>query len=281
MLPMNLRSDEHAGDYVITGVWSQKAFEEARIVGKPSVAADTSLDGVFTRVPKQNELKLSPNAPYVHITTNNTIFGSQFFEFPTTGNVPLVADMSSDILWRPIDVSKFGLIYAGAQKNIGPSGVTVVIMKKSLLDKCRKDIAKILRYPTHARENSLYHTAPTFAIYMMRNVLAYVKELGGLSVMERNNRKKGDILYAAIDSSEGFYRCPVEKESRSLMNVVFRLPSEALEDTFVAEAKQADMVGLKGHRSVGGIRVSLYNAVAVDSAEKLANFMQSFRKANA
>jgi phosphoserine aminotransferase len=280
MVPMNLRSDEHSGDYVITGAWSQKAYEEARVVGKPSVAADTSLDGKFTRIPKQSELKLSPNAPYVHITSNNTIFGTQYFDFPTTGNVPLVADMSSDILWRPIDVSKFGLIYAGAQKNIGPSGVTVVILRKGLLDKCRKDIAKILRYPTHAKENSLYHTAPTFAIYMVRNVLAWAKEIGGLSVVERNNRKKGEVLYAAIDSSDGFYRCPVEKESRSLMNVVFRLPSEALEDTFVAEAKKAEMVGLKGHRSVGGIRASIYNAVTVEAVEKLANFMDSFRKAN-
>jgi phosphoserine aminotransferase len=281
MVPMNLRTDEHGGDYVVTGVWAQKALDEARIVGKPSVAADTSLEGQFTRVPKQHELKLSANAPYVHITSNNTIFGTQFFDFPNTGSVPLVADMCSDILWRPIDVSKFGLIYAGAQKNIGPSGLTVVIMKKSLLDKCRKDIPKILRYPTHAKENSLYHTAPTFAIYMMRNVLGWLKEIGGLSVIERNNRKKGEVLYGAIDASDGFYRCPVEKESRSLMNVVFRLPSEALEDRFVAEAKNAEMVGLKGHRSVGGIRASIYNAVTVEAADKLANFMDGFRRANA
>ena len=277
MLPMNLRTDEHGGDYVVTGAWSQKALEEAKVVGKPAVAADTSLEGKFTRVPKQSELKLSPNAPYVHITSNNTIFGTQFFEFPNTGNVPLIADMSSDILWRPIDVSKFGMIYAGAQKNIGPSGVVVVIMRKALLDKCRKDIPKIFRYPTHAKENSLYNTAPTFAIYMIRNVLSWVKEIGGLSVMERNNRKKGEVLYGAIDASDGFYRCPVEKESRSLMNVVFRLPSEALEDAFVAEAKKAGMVGLKGHRSVGGVRVSIYNAAELAWVQALVDYMNGFQ----
>ncbi|HEX7481142.1 MAG TPA: 3-phosphoserine/phosphohydroxythreonine transaminase [Polyangiales bacterium] len=280
MLPMNLRTDEHAGDYVITGAWSQKAYDEAKIVGKPAVAADTSVEGKFTRVPKQSELKLSPNAPYVHITSNNTIFGTQFFDFPTTGNVPLIADMSSDILWRPTDVSKFGMIYAGAQKNIGPSGVTVVIMRKDLIEKSRKDIPKVLRYSTHAKENSLYNTAPTFAIYMVRNVLAVLKEQGGLPAIEKQNRKKGEILYAAIDGSGGYYKCPVEKDSRSVMNVVFRLPSEALEDKFVSEAKKAGMVGLKGHRSVGGIRASQYNAVTVEGVQKLVDFMSSFHKAN-
>jgi phosphoserine aminotransferase len=281
LVPLNLRSDEHGGDYVITGAWSQKAFDEAKIVGKPLVAADTSVDGKFTRIPRQSELKLSANAPYVHITTNNTIFGTQFFEYPNTGNVPLVADMSSDILWRPTDVAKFGLIYAGAQKNIGPAGVTLLIIRKDLLDKGRKDIPKIFRYATHAKENSLYHTAPTFSIYMVRNVLAWLKETGGLTAVEKNNRKKGEVLYGAIDGSGGFYRCPVEKESRSLMNVVFRLPSEKLEDAFVSEAKKAGMIGLKGHRSVGGIRASIYNAVSVAGVEKLVGFMEAFRKANA
>ncbi len=280
MLPMNLRTEEHAGDYVLTGAWSQKALDEAKIVGKPAVAADTAVEGKFTRVPKQSELKLSANAPYVHITSNNTIFGTQFFDFPNTGNVPLIADMSSDILWRPTDVSKFGMIYAGAQKNIGPSGVTVVIMRKDLIEKSRKDIPKVLRYSTHAKENSLYNTAPTFAIYMVRNVLAVLKDMGGLPALEKQNRKKGEILYAAIDQSSGYFKCPVEKESRSVMNVVFRLPSEPLEEKFVSEAKKAGMVGLKGHRSVGGIRVSQYNAVTVEAVQKLVGFMDTFRKAN-
>jgi phosphoserine aminotransferase len=279
-IPMNLRTDEHGGDYVITGAWSQKALEEAKIVGKPVVACDTSVDGKFTRIPKQSELKLSANAPYVHITSNNTIFGTQYFDFPTTGNVPLIADMSSDILWRPTDVSKFGMIYAGAQKNIGPSGVVVVIMRKDLIEKGRKDIPKIFRFSTHAKENSLYNTAPTFAIYMVRNVLAWLKETGGLPAMEKQNRKKGEVIYGAIDNSGGYYKCPVEKDSRSLMNVVFRLPSEELEEKFVNEAKKAGMVGLKGHRSVGGIRASTYNAVSVEGVQKLADFMGTFKKAN-
>jgi phosphoserine aminotransferase len=277
LVPMNLRTDDHAGDYVITGTWSQKALEEAKLIGKPAVAADPSADGKFARIPKQSELKLSPNAPYVHITTNNTIFGTQYFEFPNTGKAPLVADMSSDIMWRPIDVPKFGLIYAGAQKNIGPSGVTLVIIKKDLLDRCRKDIPKIFRYPIHAKENSLYNTAPTFSIYMVRNVLSWVRDTGGLAVIERSNRKKAELLYNAIDGSAGFYRCPVERDARSVMNVVFRLPSEQLEDTFVAEAKSAGMVGLKGHRSVGGVRASIYNAVSVEAVEQLAGFMDEFR----
>jgi phosphoserine aminotransferase len=181
-------------------------------------------------------------------------------------------------LWRPIDVSKFGLIYAGAQKNIGPSGVTLVIMRKDLIERGRQDIPKIFRYATHAKENSLYNTAPTFSIYMMRNVLSWLKDNGGLKVIEKANRRKAELLYAAIDASDGFYRCPVEKSSRSVMNVVFRLPSEALEDAFVADAKSAGMVGLKGHRLSGGIRASLYNAVTVESVATLAQFLATFRK---
>jgi phosphoserine aminotransferase len=188
--------------------------------------------------------------------------------------------MSSDFMWRAVEVSRFGLIYAGAQKNLGPSGVVVVIARKELVAAGRKDIPTIFQYRTAADNNSLYNTPPTFAIYLMRNVLAWVKELGGMPAMEQRNLEKASTLYEAIDGSSGFYRCPVEKESRSVMNVVFRLTSEALEDKFAAEAKKAGMVGIKGHRSVGGIRISLYNAVSLEWVKTLTSFMKDFVKAN-
>jgi phosphoserine aminotransferase len=280
LVPMNLRSDTHAGDYVITDTWGKKAYQEAKIIGKPSVAWDDNKNGVWTRVPKAEELKLTPDAPYVHLTSNNTIMGTQFFEFPSTGNVPLVVDMSSDILWRPIDVSKFALIYAGAQKNMGPAGITAVIIRKDLVEKGRTDLATIFRYAEVAKNNSLQNTITTFAVYMIRNVLLWVKEQGGLAAMEKQNRKKADILYAAIDKSNGYYNSGVEKASRSVMNVVFKLPSEELDTKFVAEASKAGLVGLKGHRLVGGIRASIYNAVSVEAVEKLTGFMEQFQKAN-
>ena len=278
LVPMNLRTDAHAGDYVITDTWGKKAYQEAKVLGKPSVAWDENKDGRWTRVPRANELKLTPSAPYVHLTSNNTIMGTQFFSFPDTGSVPLVADMSSDILWRPIDVSKFGLIYAGAQKNMGPAGITAVIIRKDLIEKGRTDIASIFRYAEIAKNNSLQNTITTFTVYMIRNVLQWVKEQGGVTEMEKRNRKKAELLYTAIDSSSGYYTCPAEKDSRSVMNVVFRLPSEELDGKFVAEASKAGLVGLKGHRLVGGIRASIYNAVPVEAAEKLVDFMARFRK---
>ena len=280
LVPMNLRTDAHAGDYVITDTWGKKAYQEAKVVGKPSVAWDDNKDGVWTRVPKANELKLTPNAPYVHITSNNTIMGTQFFEFPDTGKVPLVVDMSSDILWRPIDVSKFGLIYAGAQKNMGPAGITAIIIRKDLIEKTRTDLPSILRYAEIAKNNSLQNTITTFAVYMVRNVLLWLKAEGGLPEIEKRNRKKADILYAAIDDSKGFYNCAVEKASRSVMNVVYRLPSEELDTKFVSEANKAGLVGLKGHRLVGGIRASIYNAVPVEGVEKLTDFMRRFQQQN-
>ena len=285
MVPMNFLPPDGSADYVLTGVWSEKALDEAKLVGKPRVSLTTAVDKKYTRVPKLSELKVDDKAAYVHITSNNTIFGTQWFDLPTQkqlGSVPLVADMSSDFLWRKIDVSQFGLIYAGAQKNLGPSGVVVVIVRKDWMAKGRKDIPQILRYTTHAENNSLYNTPPTFAIYLMRNVLAWMKDQGGLPKMEARNREKADLLYGAIDRLSGFYKCPVEKDSRSVMNIVFRLPSEALEDKFVAEAKKHSrpMVGLKGHRSVGGIRVSAYNAVSVEDIKALVGFMESFAKSN-
>ncbi len=280
-IPMNFLAPDASADYLMTGTWSEKAFDEAKLIGKPRIAATTITDDKrYLRIPKAAEIKLDPKAAYVHLTTNNTIFGTQWFDFPDTGSVPLVADMSSDFLWRKVDVSKFGMIYAGAQKNLGPSGVVVVIARKDLIAKGRKDIPKILRYSTHAENNSLYNTPPTFAIYLMRNVLAHFKQMGGLPALEKRNREKGQLLYGALDKNAGFYKAPVEKESRSLMNIVFRLPSEALEDKFVSEAKKNKMVGLKGHRSAGGIRVSAYNAVSVEDIQALVSFMESFAKAN-
>jgi len=277
MVPMNFLPQGGSADYVITGTWSEKAFAEAQLVGTPRVAA-TSVgpDKRYTRIPKPAELKLDPKAAYVHITSNNTIFGTQWQDFPSTGSVPSIVDMSSDFLWRRFDASRFGLIYAGAQKNVGPSGVVVVIANQDLVARGRKDIPKILRYSTYAENDSLYNTPPTFAIYMVRNVLSWVKSVGGLAQIETWNREKAKILYAALDKTSGFYKAPVEKDSRSTMNIVFRLPNEGLEERFVAEAKKNGMVGLKGHRSAGGIRISAYNAVTVDNIKTLVSFMDRF-----
>jgi phosphoserine aminotransferase len=281
MVPMNFLPPDGSADYILTGTWSEKALEEAKLIGKPRVACTTiGPEKRYVRVPKQAELQIESKAAYVHYTTNNTIFGTQWHHYPDPGGVPLVADMSSDFLWRPTDVSRFALIYAGAQKNIGPSGVVVVIARKDFLAKGRKDIPKILRYSTHAENNSLYNTPPTFGIYLVRNVLAWTKQVGGLKQLEAWNKEKAELLYGALDRLNGFYKAPVERESRSVMNIVFRLPSEALEDKFVSEAKKAGMVGLKGHRSAGGIRVSAYNAVTVDNIRTLVSFMEGFAKSN-
>jgi phosphoserine aminotransferase len=282
MVPMNLLPVGRSADYVITGGWAEKAYEEAQRCGTVRVAATTKNDdGRFTRIPEQAQLDLDPNAAYVHYTTNNTLYGTQFHYTPDTAHAPLVADMSSDFMWKTTDVSRHALIYAGAQKNIGPSGVVVVIVRKDVIPTMRKDIPMILRYEPHAKNNSLYHTPPTFGIYMIRNVLAWQKSVGGLAQIEQWNRDKGAAVYASIDAAPDFYRAPVAKDSRSYMNVVFRLPTEALEEAFVAEAKKRGMVGLKGHRSVGGIRVSLYNAVTVEHARTLAGFMAEFAKTRA
>lgn len=276
MVPMNLLGPGVSADYVITGAWSQKAFKEAKLVGEPRIAANTEVDGTFTRIPKQEELQLSDKARYLHLTSNNTIFGTQWHTYPQTGSVPIVADMSSDFLWRPFDIKPFGLIYGGAQKNLGPAGVTVVIIRQDLLASCREDIPIILRYKTHAKDNSLYNTPPVFAIYILKLVLEWIKERGGLTALEKENRAKAERIYGVIDRYPSFYRAPVEKDSRSFMNAVFRLPSEELEERFLQEAKAHRFVGLKGHRSVGGIRVSMYNFVERTWIEELAAFMEEF-----
>lgn len=278
-VPMNFLTPGASADYLMTGGWSEKAFSEAKFFGSPRIAATTvTEDKRYTRIPRPSELQLDPKAAYVHMTTNNTLFGTQWHEVPDVGGVPLVADMSSDFLWKPTDVSRFAFIYAGAQKNLGPSGVTVVVAARDFIARGRTDIPKIFRYTTHAENNSLYNTPPTLAIYLVRNVLAWVKEQGGLPAMERRNREKGELLYGMLERHPDFYRSPVERESRSYMNVVFRLPTEELDAAFVAEAKKAGMVGLKGHRSTGGIRVSTYNAVSVEDVKTLVSFMAHFVK---
>jgi phosphoserine aminotransferase len=282
LLPLNFLPAGRSADYLLTGVWARKAYAEAKLVGNARIAANVEDErGVCTRVPAQAELELEPNAAFLHFCSNNTIMGTQFHEYPDSGRVPLFMDMSSDILWRPTDVSRFDLIYAGAQKNMGPAGITVVIAKKDLLEAGREDIPKIFRYKEHARENSLLNTIPTFAVYMLRNVLEVVKAAGGLLAMEKRNREKAALLYQLLDERPEFFRSQVEKASRSVMNPVFRLPTENLDAKMVAEAKEAGFVGIKGHRLVGGIRVSMYNAVTPDQVAQFVEWAWRFARANA
>jgi phosphoserine aminotransferase len=280
MIPMNFYVPGKPVDMIHTGAWTAKAIEELKKIAEMRMAASTETEK-FTRVPRQGELKLSPDASYVHMCTNNTIEGTQFTEMPQTDAVPLVADMSSDILSRPLDVNRFGLIFAGAQKNLGPSGVTVVIARKDLLERGSDKIAKILQYRTHAREKSLYNTPPTFAIYVLGLVVDWVAQQGGVSGIEKINSAKAKLLYDAIDSSS-YYTCPVEKESRSKMNVVFRVAGgdEAVEKKFAKEGEAAGLIGIKGHRSVGGMRASIYNAVPLAAVESLVSFMREFERKN-
>jgi phosphoserine aminotransferase len=285
-LPLNYLEAGRSADYVLTGVWGEKALEEARLVGQARVAASTRGEGGYRRVPTDVELDLDPRAVYVHYTTNETIDGVQFHRVPGPSHLapdaparaPLVADMSSDILAGPLDVAAHDFIYAGAQKNIGPAGLVVVIARKSFVEQGRKDIPKILQYRTHATNNSLYNTIPTFGVYLIRNVLLWLTEKGGLAAQAAENEKKAALVYAAIDQRPEFYRAPVEPASRSRMNLVFRLPTAELETRFVGEAERANLIGLKGHRSVGGIRVSAYNAVDIASIEALVSFMDDFAR---
>ena len=290
-IPMNLLEKGATAQYLVTGAWGEKALGEAKIVSAlfgasvavQSLGVGEGKEKSFTRVPAPSGVKVAPGASYLHITSNETIHGVEYNvdpsrAFPGTGAVPLIADMSSDFLWRPFDVTKFGMVYAGAQKNIGPSGVVVAVVSKELLEKGRKDIPKIFQFRTHAENKSLYNTPPTFGVYMVRNVLSWLKGQGGLAKMEEVNRKKAARLYGVIDANPEFYRSPVERESRSVMNVVFRLPSPELEERFIAEAKKQGMIGLKGHRSVGGVRVSAYNAVSFEWVDTLAGFMEAFAR---
>jgi phosphoserine aminotransferase len=279
MLPMNFLPPGATADYLMTGAWAEKAFEEAAALGQPRIAASTKAEG-YRRVPHADEIALSPNPAYVHVTSNETIHGIQWPSFPDVGDRPLVADMSSDILSRPLDAGKFAMIYAGAQKNLGPSGVTAVVLRESWLAKANKNVPTMLRYATHVKNNSLYNTPPSFAVYVLNLVLTWIEKGGGLAAMADRNARKAQLVYGAIDRSGGFYRGHALPEARSQMNVTFRLSGEALEKQFLKESQAAGMVGLAGHRSVGGIRASLYNAVSPEACQALASFMDDFAKRN-
>jgi len=279
MVPMNLLAEGKSGAYVVTGSWAKKAFAEAKLFGRAVAAASSEADG-WTRIPPLESVTIPEDAAYLHITSNETIEGTQWRVFPDTKAVPPVADMASDILSRPVDVSRFGLIYAGAQKNIGPAGVTVVIIREDLIREPAFPVPTMLRYDTHAKHDSLYNTPPAFAIYMTKLVLEWIRDNGGAAGMEARAREKAEALYRVIDASGGFYRGCAQKDSRSLMNVTFRLASEELEKRFLEEAAKNGFVGLKGHRSVGGLRASIYNGVPTEHAKALAAFMEDFMRRN-
>lgn len=279
MVPMNLLGPDTSCDMVVSGSWAKKARADARTIGKVHVAFDGA-DSGYTTLPDTATLHAQPGSAYMHITSNETIQGLQWKDFPDLGNTPLICDMSSDILSRPLPLDRFDLIYAGAQKNLGPAGVTVVILRRTLLDRMHDNLPAYLSYRTHVEKNSLYNTPPVYAVYLLDKVLGWVEAEGGLTAMDQNAEAKSGVVYRAIDESDGYYRCPVERHFRSRMNVVFRLPDEDREAKFIAEAEKAGMVGLKGHRSVGGVRASLYNALPLKAAEDLAAFMHRFRSDN-
>jgi phosphoserine aminotransferase len=276
MVPMNLLSEGKTADYIDTGSWSDKAIKEAKRVGTVHVAASTKADR-FARIPDQAEMKLTPGAAYTHITSNNTIEGTQWKSIPDAGDTPLISDASSDIFSRPIDVSRHALIYAGAQKNLGPSGVTLVIVRDDMLARSPGTLPAMLNYRIHAENNSLYNTPNTFGIYILGMTVKWLRSVGGLAAIAAINERKARKLYAEIDRT-GFYRGTAHKDSRSLMNVVFRLPTEELENVFVKEATAAGLDGLKGHRSVGGLRASIYNAFPEDGVDVLVAFMKEFER---
>jgi len=278
MVPMNFLPPDGSADYIITGSWGKKALKEAKRAGVANVAA-TMADGGFTRVPSNDELKLDQKAAYVHITTNETIEGVEWKREPEVGEVPLVADASSDILSHPIQVDKYAFIYAGAQKNMGPSGVTLVIMRDDLLKQIPDGLHTMLDYRTHVENKSLYNTPNTWGIYIISLVSDWLLEKGGLEAMHRENEAKAQLIYDTIDATE-FYHGHADADSRSIMNVTFRLPSEELEKKFAAEATAEGLDGLKGHRSVGGIRASIYNALPLVAVETLVAFMKEFEKKN-
>ena len=277
MLAMNLMLPNGSADYVDTGTWSAKAIKEAQRYGGVNVIASSKESG-YKGIPAMRHWKPTEGASYLHITTNNTIAGTQYHSFPEV-EAPLIADMSSDIMSRVIDVNNFGMIYAGAQKNLGPSGVAVVIIRKDLMERCPDTVPTMLRYETYANNGSMFNTPPTFSIYMLALVTDWVKECGGVAAIEEINNAKSEALYELLDRSS-FYTSPVEPGYRSKMNVVFRLPTEELEAKFLEEATAKNLTGLKGHRSVGGIRASIYNAMPLKGVEALIDFMNDFERLN-
>lgn len=277
-IPMNFARSDQNVDYVITGHWSEKAAKEAKTLAKVRIAATAEFSH-FSTIPPRGGWNLDSNAAYVHYTTNETIHGVEFQEIPDVGNVPLIADMSSDILSRPIDVSRFGMIYAGAQKNIGPSGLVVLIIRDDLLERCPKDMPNIFNYATHAANGSMLNTPPTFSWYLAGLVFRWMKAQGGVAAFAEQNRHKAELLYNYIDNSN-FYKNPVEKSARSWMNVPFTLPREDLDAPFLKEVEAAGLLALKGHRAVGGMRASLYNAVTLEAVQALVGFMRDFAQKN-
>lgn len=279
MAPLNFLPANKTADYILTGSWSEKAMKEAKKIGNTHVVYDGGTAS-YKHIPDPSELTFSDAPAYVHMTTNNTIFGTEFAAVPDVGSAPLIADMSSDILSKPLAFDKFALIYAGAQKNLGPAGVTVAVIKKDFLETARSVDATMLKYSTYAENHSLYNTPPVFSIYMVNLVLRHLKKLGGLTAVASNNEKKAAYIYDVIDQSNGFYKGHAEKGSRSLMNITFTMADPDLEKKFVAESEASGMIGLKGHRSVGGLRASVYNAMPLAGAKALADFMVEFERKN-
>lgn len=279
MVPLNLLRPGCSANYVLTGTWAEKAIDEAKKVGDVRIVASGE-SSQFKMIPDMSQIEesLSPEAAYLHLTSNETVAGSQFKQFPRTHEVPLVVDMSSDILSRPLDFSQFSLIYAGAQKNLGPSGVTVVVIKESLLADVPDELPTMLRYATYAKNDSLYNTPPVYSVYMMNLVLKWIQEKGGLEAIEKMNNKKAQLIYNTIDGSQGFFEGLIDEGSRSHMNITFRVHDNALEKMFLQEAESNGFIGLKGHRSVGHVRASVYNALPYASCEALTDFMLDFQR---
>jgi phosphoserine aminotransferase len=279
MLPMNFRPAGSSADYIVTGTWSKKAFKESQKLGMAKAAANLEADN-FNRLPTQSELKLDSQAAYLHFTSNETIHGVEYFAEPIpSAGVPLICDASSDFISRPIDVSKYAMLYAGAQKNAGPAGVVIAILRDDLLERVPANLPNLLDYKILAEENSLLNTPPCWSIYIVGLVLKWAKGLGGLEGIAKRNQTKARLVYQAIDESGGFFKGHA-KSDRSVMNVTFRLPNESLEEQFAGDAKKHDMIGLKGHRSVGGMRASLYNALPIEAAQELVKFMKEFQQKN-
>lgn len=278
MIPANLMIENMPMDYVDTGYWAQKAIKEGKKYGNIKIVA-SSQDKNYSYIPEK--VKFNENISYAHITSNNTIEGTQWHRYPKIEHAPLIVDMSSDFISKKIDIKKFGLIYAGAQKNLGPAGVTVVIIREDLVSRCeKKNLPTMIDYKSNIEENSLYNTPPCFNIYVCKLTLELIKSIGSLNEVEKRNRKKAEIIYNVIDTSDGYYKCHSEKNSRSIMNITFKLPTQELEDKFVNYAKSRFIVGIKGHRAVGGMRISLYNWVTVEDTEKVAEFLNTFKDEN-
>ena len=279
MVPMNFRPAAASADYIVTGSWSKKAYKESQKLGNSKAAANMEPEN-FKHLPAQSSLKLDPQAAYLHFTSNETIHGVEYFNEPDPlAGVPLICDASSDFISRTVDVSKYSMIYAGAQKNAGPAGVVICIIHEDLLEKIPSNLPNLLDYRALAEENSLLNTPPCWSVYIVGLVMKWAKGLGGLQAIEKRNKAKAELVYNAIDESGGFYKGHAIAD-RSRMNITFRLPNEALEDQFASEAKKKDLIGLKGHRSVGGMRASLYNALPLEASEALVNFMKEFQQKN-